>query len=92
MDAKDYWSRALPLIRERGYTQQSFSIKCGFTRRRIETLIARSRFPEANESEAIAAELGTTNTYLVTGKDPAKPDVSEAIRHIEIALDDLKKR
>ena len=81
----------MPLIKERGYTQQSFSTKCGFTRRRIETLIARSRFPEADESEAIAAELGTTNTYLVTGKDHARPDVSETIKKIESVLDDLKK-
>ena len=37
--------------------------------------------------------VGASVEYLVSGADhAAQSDVSEAIRHIEIALDDLKKR
>ncbi|MDR1398625.1 MAG: hypothetical protein LBJ41_01705 [Treponema sp.] len=80
MDAKNYWNRALPLIKKKGLTE-----------RKIETLIARNRYPEADESENIARELGTSNTYLVTGTDINKPDMTGVIRQAEKLLGDLKQ-
>jgi transcriptional regulator with XRE-family HTH domain len=91
MDAKNYWNRALPLIKRKGFTQQSFSTHCGFAKRRIETLIARNRYPEADESENIAKELDTSNTYLVTGAEPGKPDMTDAINKLEDVTAFLKK-
>jgi hypothetical protein len=92
MDAKNYWNRALPLIKGKGFTQQSFSIHCGFTKRRIETLIARNRYPEADESENIAKELATSNTYLVTGTDTGRPDMTDDILNdMQAVIDHYKQ-
>jgi transcriptional regulator with XRE-family HTH domain len=51
----------------------------------------RGNCPSADVAIKMANYLGVTVEYLITGAGPAKPDVSDAIRHIETALDGLKK-
>jgi transcriptional regulator with XRE-family HTH domain len=75
-------------MKKHGFTQRSLSLACGLTERRIETLIARKGFPDADEALKIAQALHTSVEYLVTGR---KPDTGPIIQKLESALDDLKK-
>jgi transcriptional regulator with XRE-family HTH domain len=57
-------------MKKHGFTQRSLSLACGLTERRIETLIARKGFPDADEALKIAQALHTSVEYLVTGIEP----------------------
>jgi transcriptional regulator with XRE-family HTH domain len=46
--------------------------------------------PRADEAAKIAAALGTTVEYLVSGKDPDRPDTAKALKHLEAVHDFLK--
>jgi len=63
-----FWDRTNKLIRERGYTQDTLSIKCKFRIRRIGNLSGRNTLPKADEVVKIAQALGVTAEYLITGK------------------------
>jgi SOS-response transcriptional repressor LexA len=69
MDIAGFWERTNSLIKLRKTTQRVLSKECGFTERRIETLVSSERFPDAIEAFRIAEELGTTVEYLITGKE-----------------------
>jgi transcriptional regulator with XRE-family HTH domain len=90
VDIKELWNRANTLLKQKGYTQRSLALKCGFTERRIESLSTDGRQPSTDESVKIAAALGTTVEYLVTGDDPGKPDTTKALEHLEAVQDFLK--
>jgi plasmid maintenance system antidote protein VapI len=80
MDTKDFWIRTNALIKQKGYTQRSLALKCGFTERRIESLSTDSRQPTTDESVKIAQALGVSVEYLVTGE---KPDNSASVEKIQ---------
>lgn len=63
----DFWARLNECIKIRGFTQESLSIQCGFSKRRIENLSVSKRLPDVFEAYLIAKELGTTVEFLVTG-------------------------
>jgi transcriptional regulator with XRE-family HTH domain len=69
MNIVSFWERTNSLIKQRKTTQRVLSKECGFTERRIETLVSTERLPDAKEAYYIAVALGTTVEYLVTGKD-----------------------
>jgi transcriptional regulator with XRE-family HTH domain len=57
------------------------------------TLRRRGNLPRANQAHKIAAALGVSVEYLITGAEPntSKPDTAPIIAHLEAALDDLKR-
>ena len=69
MNAKTFWKNTNDLIKKQNKTQRGLAIECGFTERRIESLSARSTYPDLNEAVLIASTLGVTVEYLVTGSD-----------------------
>lgn len=68
MEAKEFWAKLNGYIKNTGLSQRSFSEKCGFAARRIESLYAGNRFPDPNECVDIAKVLGISVDYLLTGK------------------------
>jgi transcriptional regulator with XRE-family HTH domain len=90
MDIKEFWNRTNTLLKQKGYTQRSLALECGFTERRIESLSTDGRQPSTGESVKIAQTLGVSVEYLVTGEDPGKPDISKALEHLEALQDFLK--
>ena len=74
MDSQSCWKRINEEIKKHGMTQRSLALQCGFTERRIESLSAANRYPDAIEITKIAQALGTSVEYLVTGaeSDPYK--------------------
>jgi transcriptional regulator with XRE-family HTH domain len=93
MDIKGYYERVKALSKAQGKTIEYVVGKAGLSLASYNAYRRRENLPRADESEDIAKELGTTNTYLVTGTDPgtAKPDTTPIIAHLEAALDDLKR-
>jgi len=69
MVIEDFWERTNSLIKLRKTTQRVLSKECGFTERRIETLVSNGRLPDVMEAFRIANVLGTTIEYLVNGKE-----------------------
>jgi transcriptional regulator with XRE-family HTH domain len=90
-NADEFWSRVNQLIKSQKTKQEIIASSCSISIQTFRGWITKKRFPNAPETYRIAQALGVTVEYLVTGADPAKPDVSDAIRHIETALDGLKK-
>jgi transcriptional regulator with XRE-family HTH domain len=84
MTVQSFWDRTNGLIKERKTTQRAISVQCGFTARRVETLVSNGRLPDAIEAQRIAAALGTTVEYLVTGKEP------DASRKYREALEEIR--
>jgi len=70
MDIASFWERTNSLIKSKKTTQRTLSSECGFTERRIESLVSTGRLPDTIESYLIARALGTSVEYLVTGKEP----------------------
>lgn len=70
MDAGTFWERVNTLIKERRTTQRTLSLECGFTARRIESLVSNRRLPDGIETYLIAQGLSVTVEYLITGKSP----------------------
>lgn len=68
MEAKEFWEKLNGYIKNTGLSQRSFSEKCGFAARRIESLYSGNRFPDPNECVDIARVLGISVDYLLTGK------------------------
>ena len=64
----DFWIRTNDLIRATGNTQDSLSLKCGFSQRRIENLSVSKRLPNVFEAYLMAKNLNTTVEFLVTGE------------------------
>jgi transcriptional regulator with XRE-family HTH domain len=70
MDTASFWERTNALIKLKRTTQRVLSKECGFTERRIETLVSTGRLPDAVEVFLIAQALGTSVEFLVSGKEP----------------------
>jgi SOS-response transcriptional repressor LexA len=71
MGIKEFWNRTNTLLKQKGYTQRSLALECGFTERRIESLSTDGRQPSTDESVKIAQALEVSVEYLVTGKAPS---------------------
>ena len=83
MDAVSFWERANSLIKSGKTTQRALSKECGFTERRIETLVSTGRLPDAIEAYRIAQALGVTVEYLVSGEHPdSNPSYLDALKSI----------
>jgi transcriptional regulator with XRE-family HTH domain len=80
MDIKEFWNRTNTLLKQKGYTQRSLALECGFTERRIESLSTDGRSPSTDESVRIAQALGVSVEYLVTGENP---DNSASVEKIQ---------
>ena len=91
MDIKSFWMRVNTAIKERKTTQRAVSAQCGFTARRIETLVSNNRLPDAIETYLIAQALGTTVEFLVSGKEPEPTAADEVIGKIQAAIGQYKK-
>jgi transcriptional regulator with XRE-family HTH domain len=81
MDVKSFWERTNSLLKEKGFTQQSLAIKCGFSIRRIENLSTK-KFPTITESIQMAKELGTSIEYLVNGVTDLECDLLFAFNQL----------
>jgi transcriptional regulator with XRE-family HTH domain len=90
MDAKIFWDNVEPLREAKNLTQKKLSniIKVPF--RTFQGWLSKGILPDVEQAAKIAAALGTTVEYLVTGKDPARPDTSKALKHLEAVQDFLK--
>jgi transcriptional regulator with XRE-family HTH domain len=91
MDIHSFWERVNTFIKERKTTQRAISAQCGFTERRVETLVSTERPPDVLEAAKIAAALSTTVEYLVSGAEPdASRKYRDALEHIrDIAVKSL---
>ena len=83
MDTASFWERTNSLIKLERTTQRTLSKACGFTERRIETLVSTGRLPDVVSAYLIAKALNTSVEYLVTGKQPIRQDAAEALNHLE---------
>jgi transcriptional regulator with XRE-family HTH domain len=90
MDAKIFWDNVEPLREAGNLTQKELSniIKVPF--RTFQGWLSKGILPDVEQAARIAAALGTTVEYLVTGKDPARPDIAKALKHLEAVQDFLK--
>ena len=70
MEINEFWERINSLIKQEKTTQRALSKECGFTERRIETLVSTERHPDAIEAFFMAKALKTTVEYLLTGQPP----------------------
>jgi transcriptional regulator with XRE-family HTH domain len=90
MDIKGYYERVKALSKAQGKTIEYVVSKAGLSLASYNAYRRRENLPRADESENIAKELDTSNTYLVTGVEPGKPDTAPIIAHLEAVIDDLK--
>ena len=65
-----YFTRVKDLCKAQGKTIESVVASAGLSLASYNSYRRYNNLPRADESEAIATELGTTNTYLVTGNEP----------------------
>jgi transcriptional regulator with XRE-family HTH domain len=92
MDIREFWNRTNALLKQKGYTQRSLALECGFTERRIESLSTDSRQPTTDESVKIAQVLGVSVEYLATGKNPDNSAIIESLRnHLKNMAKDVNK-
>jgi transcriptional regulator with XRE-family HTH domain len=92
MDIEEFWNRTNTLLKQKGYTQRSLALQCGFTERRIESLSTDGRQPSTDESVKIAQVLGVSVEYLVTGKSPDNSEIIESLRnHLKSMENDVNK-
>lgn len=85
LDIVEFWQRVNDCIRLKGFTQDSLSLQCGFSKRRIENLSSGKRLPDVYEAYLIATALETTVEYLITGTNPQK----EKFKKFQADLSDL---
>lgn len=65
-----FWDRVNALIKERKITQESLAAAADVKYQTLRNWSARDIFPQAPESVRIAAALGVSVEYLVTGAEP----------------------
>lgn len=88
----EFWQRTNELIKANGFTQDSLSEKCGFSKRRIVNLSSGKRLPDVFEAYLIAKELKTTVEYLVTGEKPTESlQLEEFQEALSCLMNDFKK-
>jgi hypothetical protein len=87
----DFFDRVKDLVKQRTtLTLRAFIESMGLNYETYYSGKRRVTLPRADEAQRIAATLGTTVEYLVTGKDPRKPDTAKALKHLEAIQDFLK--
>jgi hypothetical protein len=89
-DIKRFWERANARIKELKTTQRVVSLNCGFTERRIESLVSLNRLPDAIEAVKIAQALETSVEYLVTGLSPILYDTFDILHKLDEVMDDIR--
>jgi transcriptional regulator with XRE-family HTH domain len=87
----DFFDRVKDLVKQKTtLTLRAFVESMGLNYETYYSGKRRITLPRADEAQKIAAALGTTVEYLVTGKDPARPDTAKALKHLEAVQDFLK--
>ena len=88
----DFFDRVKDLVKQKTtLTLRAFVESMGLNYETYYSGKRRVTLPRADEAQKIAAALGTNVEYLVTGKDPAKPDTEPLIAYAQALLDGLKK-
>ena len=72
LNVEDFWKRTNKLLRDRGYTQNSLSLECGFTENRITNWASKKTLPNVFEAYEMATRLGVTLDYFITGDEDSK--------------------
>jgi transcriptional regulator with XRE-family HTH domain len=70
MDIEDFWDNVKRMIDERNTSQEWVASHSGISFRTFQNWIYRKRLPDAVQSYRIAAALGVSVEYLITGKEP----------------------
>lgn len=86
----DFYARVKHLAKERKLLLQELLLSVGIKQRSYYSLQQAGNLPRADEAHRIAQALGTTVEYLVSGETPAKPDATEALKHLEAVHGFLK--
>ena len=86
-----FWGRANRLIKEKGFTQDSFSTKCGLNIRRINNLSGNGNLPKATELIVMAKELNVSIDYLLIGKDSLTEQERNILKEFNKLNEDGKK-
>ena len=89
--AETFWERANRLIKDSGFTQETFSKKCGFNSRRIQNLSGRNDMPKAEELLQMAKNLRTSTDYLFLGGDSLDEGEREILNAYNRLNEDGKK-
>jgi transcriptional regulator with XRE-family HTH domain len=79
------------LIKEKKTSQKAVAEYAGLTGQSITEWKKEGTIPRADVALKMAEFLHVSVEYLVTGKDPGKPDTSGVIQQAEKLLDDLKR-
>jgi hypothetical protein len=88
----DFFDRVKDLVKQRTtFTLRSFIESMGFNYETYYSGKRRVTLPRADEALRIAQALNTSVEYLVSGKEPGKPDTEPLIAHAQALLDGLKK-
>jgi transcriptional regulator with XRE-family HTH domain len=86
----DFYERVKKLAKANKVTIETAVGQAGLSLASYNAYRRHENFPRADEAQKIAAALGTTVEYLVTGKDPTRPDTAKALKHLEAVQDFLK--
>ena len=76
IDINAFWTRVNDFIRTSNKTQKQFSLDCGFSERRIESLLNGKRLPAPEECLDIAKVMKVSVDYLLTGKAAETKDLT----------------
>lgn len=88
---EEFWKRINTLLKEKGFTQEKFSIECGFTPNRINNWTSKKTLPNVFEAYTIAEKLEVSLNYLITGKYTVDNDSAHLIEEAQkIALEAIK--
>jgi transcriptional regulator with XRE-family HTH domain len=92
MDGKFFWTMVKATIKNQNTTQDWLASKIGMPIGTLKQQIHFNRLPDTVQSYRIAAALGVSVEYLITGAESvSKPDTSGVIQQVEKLLDDLKR-
>jgi hypothetical protein len=87
----DFFDRVKDLVKQKTtFTLRAFVESMSLNYETYYSGKRRVTLPRADEAQRIAAALGTTVEYLVTGKDLSKPDTTKALKHLEAVQEFLK--
>lgn len=84
----DFWKRVNHLLKEKGFTQESFSRACLFSPNKINNWTNRKTLPDAFETQTIAKKLGVSMDFLVSGEEYSQvEDVKEQIKDLLYSIE-----
>jgi transcriptional regulator with XRE-family HTH domain len=89
MDVTGFYERVKKLAKANKMTIETAAGQAGLSLASYNAYRRHENLPRADEAQKIAAALGTTVEYLVTGKDPTRPDTAKALKHLEAVQDFL---